>query len=94
MRKILFILLFISSFCKAQGRYVVLTTTQKNIFNNHRDAVSDSLINYYHADFIPIEIKNNLWVIPIVCVQDPAFQPIKRKFDNKNCECFGVLAIR
>lgn len=92
MKKILFILLFVSSFAKAQDRYIVLTEQQKSFFNNHRTAVIDSLLNYYHADFEPISIRNNLYVIPIAVIQAIPFMPIKRRLIEANL--YDKLTIR
>ena len=80
-------------------RYVVMTTTEKN-------ALKTAVLNYikttkyktwakfvstHREDFRPIEIKNNLWILPLSLKDNPKFARIKTWVLAKNITIREVL---
>ena len=73
-------------------KYVVLTSAQKNAL---KTAVQNYIkttkygswakfVSVYREDFRPIEIKNDLWVLPLSLKDNPRFSKIKSWVINQS----------
>lgn len=72
MRKLLYIIIFISIVAKAQDNYIVLSTSQKEYLDTFKLNFTECL-EANHVDFVPIAIKDSLYILPTAVLTDPAF---------------------
>lgn len=75
MKKVLFILLFISAFAKAQDNYIVLSQDQKDFLDTFKLNFTNCL-QANRIDFNPIPIKDSLYILPISLLQEENFSCI------------------
>lgn len=64
-------------------RQIVLTLDQRDLFNSVKNGFKDSF-NKKGVDFIPIEIKNNLFILPVDVLTDDDFSGLKTALENND----------
>jgi hypothetical protein len=69
---------------------IVLTNKQKEEFLEFKKSIQAEL-NANCCDFIPIEIKGDLWILPDEVLLDPNFSKLKELISDKNYEKREVL---
>lgn len=52
--------------------FIVLSSEQKTGLEELRDDFTGEFVHC--SDFVPIEIKNNLWILPLSVLSDPDLQ--------------------
>lgn len=60
---------------------IVLTKEQRELFLAIKESVIDDLLKN-NADFVPVEAKGDLWILPEEVLADKRFSKLKNELDK------------
>lgn len=60
---------------------IILTKLQRDLFLTIKETVINELLSN-HCDFVPVEAKGNLWILPDEVLADSRFDKMKVELDK------------